>query len=120
MIATGALQLRPDIPGILSDNIFTLRNLESAQRIKDYYLGTGAQKVLILGGGDIGVEAAEAMHSLGAEVTIAEAGIHILKNFDADMTAVLQNHLRNKGIKLHLNTLVTEFREKRPASMAKR
>lgn len=112
VIATGALQLRPDIPGILSDNIFTLRNLESAQRIKDYYLGTGAQKVLILGGGDIGVEAAEAMHSLGAEVTIAEAGTHILKNFDADMTAVLQNHLRNKGIKLHLNTLVTEFREK--------
>lgn len=120
VIATGALQLRPDIPGILSDNIFTLRNLESAQRIKDYYLGTGAKKVLILGGGDVGVEAAEAMHSLGAEVTIAEAGTHILKNFDADMTAVLQNHLRNNGIKLHLNTLVTEFREKRPASMAKR
>ena len=72
VIATGALQLRPDIPGILGENIFTIRDLSSVGQIKDYFYGTGAKKVVILGGGDIGVEAAEAFAQMGAEVFLLE------------------------------------------------
>lgn len=111
ILATGALTLRPDIPGILGDNIFTISNFRSVQRIRDYFLGTGAKNILILGGGEIGIAAAEACQKLGAEVTVVEAQSHILPYFDEDMTAVLQNHLRDNGIKLYTSTLVTEFFE---------
>lgn len=111
VLATGALTLRPDIPGILGDNIFTISNFRSVQKIRDYYLGTGAKKVLILGGGEIGIATAEACQRLGAEVTIVEAQSHILPYFDEDMTALLQNHLRDGGIKLYTDTLVTRFDE---------
>lgn len=111
ILATGALQLRPDIDGILGDNIFTLRNLNAAERIIDYYEGTEAHKVVILGGGNIGVEMAESLKKRGAEVYLVEAAPHILANFDEDMAAVLQNKLRDNGIHLYLNSMIQEFRE---------
>ncbi len=111
LLATGAMQLRPDIDGILGDNIFTLRDLNSVQKIKDYYIGTGAKRVVILGGGDIGVELAEAFHNLKAEVTIVEASAHILPYLDKDTAALVQNHVRDQGVKLILNDTITEFKD---------
>ena len=72
VIATGAQQLRPDIAGILGENIFTISSLENVARIRDYYFGTEAKNVLILGGGDIGIEAAEAFVQLKAKVFLVE------------------------------------------------
>lgn len=111
VIATGALQLRPDIPGILGENIFTIRDLSSVGRIKDYFYGTGAKKVVILGGGDIGVEAAEAFAQMGAEVFLLEAGAHVLPRFDADIAAIVQNRMRENNINLYLKIKVKEFSE---------
>lgn len=111
VLATGALQLRPDIPGVLGDNIFTIRDLHSVERIRDYYYGTNAQKVLILGGGDIGVEAAEAFIGMGAAVSMVENNVHVLPTLDYDMAVVVQNHLRDKNVHLYLNRKVREFRE---------
>lgn len=111
IIATGALQLRPDIPGILGDNIFTIRSLEGIEKINDYYFGTAASKVLILGAGDIGIEAAEAFVRLKAKVTLVDMNDHILPYFDKDMTSRLEKELQDKGIKLHLGKKITSFEE---------
>ena len=111
ILATGALQMRSDIPGILGDNIFTIRNLESVERIKDYYLGTNAQKVLILGAGDIGVEAAEAFCNLGADVVIIDKEAHILPHFDPEMVLRAEQELCAQDIRLCLGRTVSSFAE---------
>ncbi len=111
IIATGALQLRPDIAGILGDNIFTIRSLESIERIRDYYLGTKASRVLILGAGSIGLETAEAFVKLKARVTIVDMNSHILPYFDPEMTSPAEQELLRQGIELHLNKKITAFED---------
>lgn len=112
VITIGAYQLRPDIDGVLSENIFTIRNLESIERIKDYIYGMEAKKVLVVGGGLIGIETAEAFEKLGLKVTIVEASEHVMPGLDPDMAAILENKLSDKGIHLYINKKVIAFDEK--------
>ena len=112
VIATGAYQLRPDIDGALADNIFTIKNIESIEKIKEYINGVGARNIIISGGGLIGVEAAEALIKLGLKPVIIEASGHILPPFDEEMALIIQNYLREKGILLYLNNKIASFDEK--------
>ncbi len=112
VIATGAYQLRPDIDGSLADNIFTIKNIESIEKIKEYISGVGVQNVVISGGGLIGVEAAEALIKLGLKPVIVEASDHILPPLDEEMSAIVQNYLREKGVLLYLNNKIASFDEK--------
>lgn len=112
VIAIGAYQLRPDIDGVLAENIFTIKNLESIARIKDYISGMGAKNVLIIGGGLIGIETAEAFVKLGLKPTIIEEDNHIMPSLDKDMAAILQNRLREAGVILYLNKKIIAFRDK--------
>lgn len=112
VIAIGAYQLRPDIDGVLAENIFTIKNLESIDRIKDFITGMGAENILIIGGGLIGIEAAEAFIELGLKPLIVEASNHLMPGMDDDMATILQNRLREKGVGLHLNKKVIAFGEK--------
>ncbi len=109
IIATGAEQLRPDIHGVLSENIFTMNSIAGVEKINDYYFGTGAQKVLIIGGGDIGIETAEAFVRLKADVLLVEKNNHLLPNFDAEMTRQLEKEVQSKGVKLYLGRRVVSL-----------
>lgn len=109
VLATGAVQLRPDIEGVLGDNIFTVRDLHSVDKIKVYFEGTGARKVLILGGGNVGLETAEAFMRLGADVCVVEEAPHLMPHFDPEVMRRLENHLQNLGVKLYLKRKVTAF-----------
>lgn len=109
IIATGALQLRPDIEGILGDNIFTIHSISGIGKIRDYYFGTEAARVLILGAGSVGIETAEAFAALKAKVSLIDMNSHILPNLDKDMAEIVENELQNKGVKLYLNTQVRSF-----------
>lgn len=109
VIATGAHQLRPDTAGSLADNIFTIKNIESIEKIKEYINGVGVQNVVISGGGLIGVEAAEALIKLGLNPVIVEASDQILPPFDEEISAIVQNYLREKGVLLYTNNKITSF-----------
>lgn len=113
IVAIGAAQLRPDIEGVLSDTVFTISDLASVERIKDYIKYNEVKRTIIVGGGYIGTETAESLHALGIEVSIVEASNHILPMIDYDMAVTLQNHMREKGITLFLNETVNSFDEKR-------
>lgn len=108
----GAYQLRPDIDGILAEQVFTIRDLMSIERIKSYIKDLEPSKAIIVGGGYIGLETAEALHKLKIEVSIIEAADHILSDLDVEMAAGVQNLLRDKGIKLYLETTVEAFGDK--------
>ena len=113
IVATGAMQLRPDIKGILNDNIFSLNSLLSAQRIVDYYKGLNAKRVLILGGGYIGLRAAEALLQKGMNVIIVDNNSHILNGWDYDFAHMIQQKLEVKGLKFFTNTTIKEFLSKK-------
>ncbi len=109
IFALPPLHLRPDIKGILSDNIFTLPSLASAQMVNDYFWGLNARKILILGGGNKGLQTAIAFVTLNAEVTLIEHRQHILRQFDDEFAHLAENILLKHNINLYTSTEVTEF-----------
>lgn len=113
VIAIGAYQLRPDIEGILGEQIFTIKDIASIDKIKDFIKYNGAKNAVIMGGGFIGIEAAESLAKLGIHTTIVEASSHILPSFDYDTATTLHNHLRQEGVNLYLNQAITAFGEKK-------
>ena len=109
VLATGAVQLRPDIDGVLGDNIFTLRDIAGVEKIRAYFSDTGVRNVLILGGGEMALATAEAFMHLGAHISLVEEAPQILPDFDAGMTKRLENQLRKFGVKLYLGRKVAGF-----------
>ena len=101
VLATGAIPVIPDIPGIGNDRIFTLRSLEDAEAIKSVLTSGRARDLFFIGGGLIGISAAEELLEAGARITILEKKEYILlKLMDRDVADRIQNELSKKGIKI--------------------
>lgn len=109
ILSPGAEPLRPPLPGINSEGIFTLRNVKDTDYIKSYVQQRHIKKAVVIGAGFIGLEMAENFHDLGLHVTIVEMGDQILAPVDYPVAAMVQQHIRSKGVDLRLNTAVTGF-----------
>ena len=109
VLSPGAEPLRPPLPGITNEGIFTLRNVNDTDYIKQYINAKKAKKAVVIGGGFIGLEMAENLHELGIEVTIIEMGNQILAPVDFPIAAIVQQHIRSKGVDLLLNNAVAGF-----------
>lgn len=103
VLSPGAEPIKPDIPGINSDKVFTLRNIPDTMKIKKYIDEKNPKSALVVGGGYIGVEMAENLSNAGLKVTIAELSDHLIAPLDFDMAADVQNYLENNGIRLIFN-----------------
>lgn len=112
IIATGAKPVYPDIPGIYSERIFSIRTVEDAFDIKKYLLKKQPKSAVVIGGGFAGVEMAENLHELGLRVTLIEKSKQLLSAFDSDMAAFVHAEVRRHGINLMLGTEVLGFAEK--------
>lgn len=112
VLSPGADPVRPPLPGIDMDGIFTLRNVTDTDFIKTYVDERKSGKAVVVGGGFIGLEMAENLHQLGLDVSIIEMGNQILAPIDFPMAAIVQQHIRAKGVDLRLNTSVTAFQNK--------
>lgn len=109
VLSPGAEPLRPPLPGIDNEGIFTLRNVKDTDYIKSYVQQKHIKKVIVIGAGFIGLEMAENFHDLGLHVAIIEMGNQVLAPVDFPVAAIVQQHIRSKGVDLHLNTTVTGF-----------
>lgn len=112
ILSPGAKALRPNLPGIDSSKIFTLRNIPDTDRIKSYVDQEQTKSAVVIGGGYIGVEMAENLRERGLEVTLVEAAPHILAPFDSEMSTYAEKELVDNGIKLMLENGVEGFEEK--------
>ncbi|MCK6410141.1 bifunctional TVP38/TMEM64 family protein/FAD-dependent oxidoreductase [Thauera sp.] len=101
VIAAGARPTVPDLPGIddigylTSDTVWSLRALP--------------RRLLVLGGGPIGCELAQAFARLGARVTLLQRGARLLPREDADVSEVVMQRFRAEGIDLRLNHRASAF-----------
>ncbi len=109
VLSPGAEPIRPPLPGITSEGIFTLRNVADTDYIKAFVQQKNTKKAVIIGAGFIGLEMAENLHDLGLEVSVIEMGNQILAPLDYPMAAIVQQHIRSKGVKLLLNAAVIGF-----------
>jgi NADPH-dependent 2,4-dienoyl-CoA reductase/sulfur reductase-like enzyme/peroxiredoxin family protein/rhodanese-related sulfurtransferase/TusA-related sulfurtransferase len=111
ILSPGAKPIRPNIPGIDSSRIFTLRNIPDTDRIKSFVDRENSRRVVVIGGGFIGIEMAENLRERGLEVSIAEAAPHILAPFDSDMAVMVEKELQENDVHLYLGDGVTRFQE---------
>jgi NADPH-dependent 2,4-dienoyl-CoA reductase/sulfur reductase-like enzyme/rhodanese-related sulfurtransferase len=109
VLSPGAEPVRPPLPGISNEGIFTLRNVKDTDYIKAFVEQKHVNRAVIIGAGFIGLEMAENLHELGMDVTVIEMGNQILAPVDYPLAAIVQQHIRSKGVSLLLNSSVTGF-----------
>lgn len=106
LLATGASSIRPPIPGLDLSGVFTLRWIDEMLAIDRYIEQQSVQSVVVVGGGYIGVELADALTLRGLRVTLLEYAPTVLQTLDAELGQQLQQHLKEKGVIAHTQTQV--------------
>ncbi|MDQ2052088.1 FAD-dependent oxidoreductase [Natronolimnohabitans sp. A-GB9] len=109
LIATGARAIEPPFDGFDLEGVFTLRSMNEADAIEDYVDDRGPETAAIVGGGYVGVEMAEALTERGIDVSIFEMLPQTLQPFGEETARVVEDHLREQGVDLHLETAVQGF-----------
>lgn len=109
ILAPGAKPLIPNLPGIDSPLIFTLRNVPDTFKISDFIDSQKPRRALIVGAGYIGLEMAENLMHRGLEVTIVEMMSHVIASLDEDMAYDVHEYITSKGATLILNHGVSAF-----------
>lgn len=102
VIATGAVPFIPArLKGANLEGVFTLTKVSDANRIIAALASDGARKAVIVGGGMIGVEAAEAFTDRGLDVSLMEMMPHVLPGLlDDDLSPAVEQELAGKGVHL--------------------
>ena len=111
LLSPGAKPVIPDLPGIDSSKLFTLRTVEDTYRIKEFVDQNTPKSAVIVGGGFIGLEMAENLRHLGMEVTIVQRPKQLMNPFDSDMASFIHGEVRKHGVKLMLGHTVEGFAE---------
>jgi pyruvate/2-oxoglutarate dehydrogenase complex dihydrolipoamide dehydrogenase (E3) component len=103
VVATGADPIIPPIPGLRElDGVWTNREATGMKAVP--------RRLLILGGGPVGVEMAQVVRRLGGEVALVEGADHVLAREPAPLGEALGEALRRDGIELVLGTRATAAR----------
>lgn len=109
LIATGAVPFCPDLPGADAVDICGVSTLESGLEIRRRLDKGGIKKAVIVGGGYIGLEMAEALLLNGLEVSLISRPPQVMGTLDEDLGALVSQALRDSGVTLYLNEALTAF-----------
>ncbi|NJP05201.1 MAG: FAD-dependent oxidoreductase, partial [Chloroflexaceae bacterium] len=110
VLATGARPLVPSIPGIDADGIIPVRSRDDMARIRE--ASQQHRRVVVVGGGYIGVEVAVVLRQLGLDVTIVEMLPHVVAmTVDPELITDVEQDLTSNGIVLATSARVVEFQQ---------
>lgn len=112
LLSPGSVPVRPPLPGIDGEGIFTLRNVTDTDAIKAYMDSREIKSAVVVGGGFIGLEMAENLYHAGADVSIIEMGNQVMAPVDFSTASFIHSHLKSKGVHLHLQKGVRKFEKK--------
>lgn len=107
LLSPGAAPITPDIIGHKEEGVFSLRNMVDMDRIIAFINEGNVQRVVVAGGGFIGLEMVENFSKMGLKVSLVQRGQQTMKNLDFEMAAIIHDHLRQKGVSLHLGETLT-------------
>jgi len=109
LIATGAVPLCPHLPGSDAVDICGINTLESGLELRRRLDSGAIKKGVVVGGGYIGLEMAEAMVKHGLEVSLVDRSAQVMGTLDDDMGALVSQALRDFGVTVHLEESLAEF-----------
>lgn len=102
ILATGSKPHIPEIAGIRQKGVYTFRDMTDAQSLLKQ--GQETRRIIILGGGLLGLEAAKAMRRFNAEITVIEHNTHLMfRQLDYRAAGYLRNHIESLGIRVLLS-----------------
>ncbi len=116
ILAPGAAPVVPPIPGVAARGVFTLRNLDDADRIASAI--PSARRAVVVGGGFIGLEMAEQLRGRGLDVALVELQPHVLPLLDPEMAEPLHREVESRGVRLELGRGIASIDEKDGAASA--
>ncbi|HWC26303.1 MAG TPA: FAD-dependent oxidoreductase [Solirubrobacteraceae bacterium] len=109
VLAAGARPAGTAMPGARLPGVFTLRTIEDAQAIRAWIDAAGVRDAVVIGGGYIGLEMAEALRRRGLATTVVEREDHVLPLVDADIAGDIAGELEAQGVELRCATAVEEI-----------
>lgn len=117
ILATGSRPRELPISGFESERVKTLRGISDVDAIKQQL--TDSSRLLIIGGGFIGLEVAASARQLGCKVTVLEAMDRVLKRVTGEQVSHFYQNLHTaKGVDVRLNTVLQEFQYNESESFA--
>ena len=109
VIATGAVPVRPPLPGVEAAGVFGVQTLDDGTALlADLHRGQ-PRRAVVVGGGYIGVEMAEALVRRGVAVTVVDQAAHPMTTLDPDMGAAVHRAMEDIGIDVRTDTAVIGF-----------
>ncbi|MBM6992989.1 MAG: DsrE/DsrF/DrsH-like family protein [Prevotella sp.] len=111
LLSPGSSPVRPPLQGIDLPGIFTLRNVDDTDRIKNYLQTHTVTDAVVVGGGFIGLEMAENLYQAGARVSIVEMADQVMAPVDFSIASQVHRHLMDKGVGLYLQRGVDHFEQ---------
>jgi NADPH-dependent 2,4-dienoyl-CoA reductase/sulfur reductase-like enzyme len=109
VIATGATAVRPDISGASLPGVFALRSMGDGLALDRHLRGVSPATAVLVGGGYIGMEMAEAFIHRGLRVTLVEHGPAVLPSLDGDFGLLIGRELEQQGVSLATSTTVSSI-----------
>jgi len=109
LIATGGKAFCPDVEGSNAENVFGISTLKSGINLEKYIEDKKPETAVIIGGGYIGLEMAEALLIRGLKVTLINRGPQLMNTLDPDMGELVSEAMRKLGVKVHLGEELVAF-----------
>ena len=109
LLGTGGRPVRPDLPGIDLPFVRGVQTLDDAEELVGHVEASDCRHVVVVGGGYIGLEVAEAFLHRGARVVLVERSAQVMASLDPEMGALVTGALDRHGVDVHLETSVVGF-----------
>ena len=109
VIATGAVPVRPDLPGADALGIFGVQTLDDGDAVIDALRSDRPRTAVVVGAGYIGIEMAEAMVRQGLSVTVVDRGEEPMSTLDPDMGRLVHKAMEDMGIDVRTECAVERF-----------
>lgn len=112
LLGMGASPRRPPIDGIDLSHVYGVQTLDDGERLLEVAERGGCGEVVVVGGGYIGLEIAEAFLHRGCRVTVVEASPEVMGTLDPDMGRLVSDAMRRHGIDIRCGTRVRSISDK--------
>lgn len=119
VLSPGAEPIKPPIPGIKSEGIFTLRNIADMDAINNYINKNTPRSAVVIGGGFIGIEMAENLRLKNLDVSIIEMVNQVMNMTDYEIAAFIHQELKRNKVSLHLGDGVASFEKSEDGLLVK-
>jgi NADPH-dependent 2,4-dienoyl-CoA reductase/sulfur reductase-like enzyme len=110
LIATGGKAFCPDVPGYADEGVFGISTLKSGIKLENYLEEKKPSRAVIIGGGYIGLEMAEALLIRGLKVSLINRSAQVMNTMDPDMGAIVSEAVRKLGVSLYLDEELVRFK----------